>query len=414
MRLFRLEIKRVLKTRMTWILLVCAFVFSFLMAYIPATFPRYTYQDENGQSVHLKGLEAFRAVKEQRAAIEGEVTPQKIRKAVEVYQRDLGRYGAESMYELPEEVFYGEIMIYEPFFSRIREAFANPENGFAADLMELDPKEAEAFYEKCPERMAALMDMEQKGHPSAQEKGMEMYGRVGFPFYYYEGVGSTSMDYQALLMFLLTIFCAMIAAHVFSTEYQTGADDILRCTKYGRVHLGVVKVLSAVTVCGSSFLACGVIWILVTNSLFGWESTKSSIQMIFSVSSLLEMNVGQLEWRLLRAGFLCLLASVSFTLFLSSRMKSTVSSMGFALFFCILPVLIYFAVPGTAGEWMRCLLPGGGLGVQNCLLYTVVDLVFLHVGGFSIWNTYVILIAAAAEIPVFTGLAVYGYCRRSG
>lgn len=414
MRLLQLEIKRVLKTRMTWILLLIALILSFVMAYIPTTFPECVSIDENGRKVELKGLEAVRYIGAQRSEIQGEVTPQKIRKAVEVYQYYLNKYEVSTIYELPEEVYFGEIMIYAPFFRGIREVFSNPENGMAAEILELDPEEVEAFYEKCPERMEALMDMEQNGHPSAQKKGIEMYHKVSVPFYYYYGVGDESMDYQTLLTFLITIFCAMIAAPVFSSEYQTGADDILRCTKYGRGHLGIIKVFSSLLICGISFLVCGTVWILTTNSLFGWESTKSSMQMIFSVSSLLNLNMGQLEWGILLASFLCLLSTVSFTLFLSSKMKGTVSSMGVALLFCVLPLIVYIGVPGRLGEWLRCLLPSGGIGMQNSVLYAVIDLEFLHLGSLSVWNTYVILAAAVIEIPLFVGLAVYCYCRRHG
>lgn len=413
MRLFQLEIKRVLKTRMTLGLLLAALALSFLMAYIPTTFPGCVYQDENGQEVELNGLEAVRYIKEKRKEIEGEVTPQNIRKAVETYQFYLNKYEVETVYELPKEVYYSEIMIYEPFFSRIREAFSNPDNGMGADLLTLDPKDVEAFYERCPQRLKELMNMEQKNHPSAQKKGIEMYEKVDFPFEYYYGLGNGDIDYQTLLIFLIAIFCAMIAAPVFSTEYQTGADDILRCTKYGRVHLGMTKVFSALTICGTSFLLCGIIWILTINTLFGWESTKSSMQIIFSVSSLLNLNIGQLEWGVLAASFLCMLAAVSFTLFLSSRLKSTVSSMGLALLFCVLPLIVYMSVPGMLGEYLRCILPGGGIGMQNSFLYALIDLDFLHLGSFSIWNAYVILIASVVEIPVFAGLAVHSYCHRS-
>lgn len=412
MRLFQLEIKMVLKTRMTWILLGIAFMLSFLMAYIPATFPRYTYQEEKGQSINLKGLEVFHRIKEQRNGIYGEVTPQKIRKAVEVCQYYLDQYEAETIYGLPAEIYYSELITYEPFFERAEVAFSDPDTGQWAELSTLDPAEVEAFYEKCTDYVKSLMDREQGSHSVAYAKGVEMYEKVSTPFYYDDGAGGESMDYQTLLMFLITIFCVMIVAPVFSSEYQTGADDILRCTRYGRRHLGMTKVFSALTICGIFFLLCGTIWILTTNGLFGWEGTKSSIQMIFSVSNFLNLNIGQLEWSMMFGGFLCLLSILSFTLFLSSRMKSTVSSMGTALLFCVLPLLVYFAVPGMPGKWIHCILPGSGIGLQNSLLYAVTGREFLRLGSLSFWSPYVILTAAAVEIPVFIGLTIYCYCHQ--
>jgi len=59
MRLFVLEVKRVLKTRMTWILILLALALSALMAYIPVTFEEVLITDETGQEIRLSGLDAI-------------------------------------------------------------------------------------------------------------------------------------------------------------------------------------------------------------------------------------------------------------------------------------------------------------------------------------------------------------------
>ena len=51
MRLMKLELKRVLKTRLTLILLTFSLVLSLVMAYIPTTFSYVTYRDTNGDTV---------------------------------------------------------------------------------------------------------------------------------------------------------------------------------------------------------------------------------------------------------------------------------------------------------------------------------------------------------------------------
>ena len=125
---------------------------------------------------------------------------------------------------------------------------------------------------------------------------------------------SDSMDYQTIYIFLLAILCAVIVAPIFSTEYQTGADDIIRCTKNGRKKLAVVKIVSACLITGILYLVCGVVWIVVTNSLFGWEGTKTSMQVIFSATSLLPYNIGQLQWANMLGGCLLFLSTICFIL----------------------------------------------------------------------------------------------------
>ena len=139
--------------------------------------------------------------------------------------------------------------------------------------------------------------------------------------------------YQNIMVFLVLLFSVVIAASVFSAYYQSGADDILRCTRHGRVALGVAKLLAALCISGTAFVICAAAHILVANSLFGWECTQTSIQMMYSIVTLTDINIGGLQFLFAAAGLLSVLASVSFTLFLSSRCKSTVASLVSSLVF---------------------------------------------------------------------------------
>ena len=61
MRLFRLELKRILKTKATLILLALSLLLTVVMAYIPTTFSYVSYVDESGNAVTLRGMEAIRS-----------------------------------------------------------------------------------------------------------------------------------------------------------------------------------------------------------------------------------------------------------------------------------------------------------------------------------------------------------------
>ena len=87
MRLMKLELKRVLKTRLTLILLSLSLVPSLVMAYIPTTFSYVSYLDDNGNTIKLLGLDAVQYLKTLQSDTAGEVTPQKVRQAVEAAWR---------------------------------------------------------------------------------------------------------------------------------------------------------------------------------------------------------------------------------------------------------------------------------------------------------------------------------------
>ncbi len=414
MRLLRLEIKRVLRTRTTMVLLAAAFLLSFVMAYLPITYSYNIVKDEEGNMVKLKGFESIAYEKDLQADTAGDVTPEKVRRALESYQACLTKYGVENSYDLPEGVYEEEIYPYAPLVHGLREAFADPETGIAPALGEIDPDEIDRYYEVCEERIASLMKMEQKKHPAAQEAAIEMYDEVEKPYRFYPGYSSDAMDYQILLAFLILLFCTVIAAPVFTSDYQTGADDILRCTKYGKAEFAATKITSAFLICGISFALCAVIYILVSNSLWDRECTKTSIQMLYSIVNLPNMDIGQMQWFLMVSGLLSLLASVSFTLFLSSRLGSMVASLSTALLFCVLPVILYMALPGEVGSYFYSVLPAGGCGLQTSMLYALVEFDYWNIGNIAIWVPHVMLGAYVIEIPLFAGLAVHGYSRHRG
>ena len=64
MRLFLMELKRILKTRSVQIVILGALLLTALLAYAPISFVRYTIQDDSGYKSEFKGLEAIRVQKD--------------------------------------------------------------------------------------------------------------------------------------------------------------------------------------------------------------------------------------------------------------------------------------------------------------------------------------------------------------
>jgi ABC-type transport system involved in multi-copper enzyme maturation permease subunit len=234
---------------------------------------------------------------------------------------------------------------------------------------------------------------------------------VNKPFKFIYGFGSSAAaDYLIILIFLLVFLCTFITAPVFSAEYQTGADNILRCTKYGRKKLAVSKIISAVLICGITFAVCISIFLFIENSAFGWESLKTSIQSVTAIC-LPSIDVGQFEVITAAAGMLTLLATVSFTLFLSARCRNTVNSMIIAVVFCLMPLILSSISGSNVVNWIRMILPSGGAGIGNSFGVNLVELNFLRMGSYSFWSPYVMIISSAAAVPLFLILAALSYCK---
>ena len=394
MRLFCLEVKRILKSRRTLILLAVALFLAVIMAYLPISFESINRPGENGTVIELNGLDAIQFKREYRQQIYGEATPDKIADALRTYQKYVQEYGTVD--DIPLDVYTENITAIRPLLDRLPEAFADPDTGIGADLMEIDPDVVEqSLYEQFASHLNDIMNLEQEDHPSAKEFATEKYSEVDKPFQIYPGLSRDAFDYIELYIFILSILCVAIAAPTFANEYQTGSDSIMRCTKNGRVKFAVTRILAA--------------HLSIINLAFGTECLKTSFQMLFSIINLPNINLGQLQVVLVLAGLLSVLASISCTLFLSAKCKDSLSSLLISLAVMLLPTIIYTALGGSV--WLSTILPSAGIGLQNNFLYQLYGFNFLYVGDMSFWTPYIILISSAVEIPVFVFLAIRAYCK---
>lgn len=411
MRLLKLELKRVLKSRITVILLLAILAISAFMAYIPITFSYVTVWDEQGEKATLLGLDAIAFDKQVQSVIAGPVTPALVREALTAYQECLAEYGVETTRDLPDGVYIRRLYPYSPLFKGIREVFADPKTGLAPSLLDVQPEQLDGYYDAIAQHLSDLMKLEQPEHPAAQAAAEGLFRRVQTPYVFYPGYNSDAMDYQMLTAFLVLLLCAVITAPVFASDYQTGADDILRCTKLGRLRLAVVKISAALLISAVAFCISAGMYLVISDSLYGWACTKISIQLLFSIVNLPNMSLWQLQLTCAAGYLLTLLATVSLTLLLSSRFHSVVSALAVSLLLCILPVVVCISLPEPISNWLLTILPAGGAALQGSLLYKLIDFSFLHLGKASVWMPFAMAAALIVEIPLFLYLAARSYCR---
>ena len=408
MRMYLLEVKRVLKSRLSILLLLIALLMSAAMAWLPVMFVDINQFDKNGKKVaELNGLGAISHLKSLRSNYNGAVTPEKLKKALEAYQNVVAPYGEESIYsgEFPIAL-YQKIIPVESLLGRLPEAFADSKTGQAKSKMDISLDDIDHFYEQTHDRLKTVMRMEQEQYPSAQEHALQKYEKVQTPFQLYAGYTRDAFDYIIFFIFILVMLCTAAATPTFSGEYQTGSDSILRCTKYGRYRLAIVKISAALTIFTITFAVCISLHLLISNIAFGLECMKTSMQMLFSVTSLPALNLGQLQTILAIGGLLSLLATISFTLFLSAKFKDSLTVLLIAIAMCLLPSFVYSAF---CANWFSFILPSAGIGMMNSLLYQLAGFEYLHIGQTSIWTPYVMMAAAVIEIPVFIFLAIRTY-----
>lgn len=409
MRILGLELRRILKTKFTMILLVTILGLTFLMAYLPVMFVHSSYMDADGNMVEIDGLDAIAYKKQMQKDITGEIEVGDLQNALRQYQECLSSYGVTETRELPKGVYEKEIFLYDPLLRSMKEAFTDPETGITPSLMDISVEEVENYYTICEDRLELLMKINQKDYPKAQEHAVKMYEQVSKPYVFYPGYNKDAMDYQLLLSFVIMVICVVIAAPIFSSDYQTGADDILRCTKHGKAELATVKIIASLLITGVIYTVCMGLYIVMSNTFFGWECTEASVQILYSVINLVNMNLGELQIYVAVTGLISVLATVTLTLFLSSKTNNVVASLGITLMICILPIILYMALPTSIAPWFYAIIPSSGVGILTSIFYAALDFVYLSVGKVSVWLPYIMIGVSIVEIPIFIFGAIRSY-----
>ena len=406
MRLYYLEMKRLIRTKSVWILMIAMVVLAAVMAYVPVTFIR-AYKTDAGNVQAVTGVQAVKISKETRKDMEGEVTEEKIRQAIRVLNEMYQEYGSSFMEEVSADVYAEKIYPIMPVLNVIEQVLApDGKNLYNMEAFDVKEEDAATIYEKYREEIQGLSQ-----NPELVKEMQKISGSVKTPFTYESGMTLETVDYYTISLFLVMFAFIVIASPVYAAEYQTGADDVIRCTKNGRVRIAVTKILVTFTLAVATFVASSLTFVAVLYILYGGSGFGTSIQMGY-VFYLPALTIGSMLKLQIAGGVLFTLATVSFVLFLSSKCKNVQTALISAFGIAILPMILNMAGNNNVLNIMRCILPTGGFGLINGLQSELMARNFALVAGHYIWLPYILLVAAAVAVPVFVGLTIVSYCRR--
>lgn len=400
--MLKVELKRILKTRSTWWLIGIALALCLALAYQTVHAVFYLSYDESGQQI-VKGVKAYKLNQEKYALLEGEITPELIAEAVRVYQDSGNPY--------TPELNPGLVGRYAPVYTWIAAAFTD-ENGDSLPLADVTPERALNFYQEWQTALERQLETQYAQQPQVVEYAMSRM-RAGESFQYSYGIGSTLLfDKLGTCAFLVTLLCTVITAPVFASDYASGADHILRCTRRGRKQLALAKLGAAMLTALAAFLLCLGAYLTVMNLAFGFDDGTSA-ELWHVRWNPNGWTVMGCFWVLLLLSLLTFLAMTCFTLFLSSRLGSPMAVLAISFAVAIVPTVMLLSGTGSNGwNWLRFCLPSGGLAPVGAMETELASLRFLWLGKLVAWSPNVMAAASAIQIPLWLFLTVRTYCRR--
>lgn len=406
MRMFGLEIKRVLKTKLTIILILIALAISILL---PINLAQgMAIYDREGDIIYT-GTEAIEITRSLAERFEGGLTPENLVIANKEYVAAMSEY--ESKYDMPEDIYREKIWPVRDLVNIVGSISIDPNTGTTIPPELRSDEDIANFYQNRTEFMEAYLEAKQSlKDPARFEKAMAINSEIKEPYTYTSAFGwLDSADNLNQIVFVLALLCAAIAAPIFSSEYQTGSDSILRSTKNGRRKLAIVKTGGTLFTSTLLYLACSGIAMGIFCSSFGTEGLASQMQIVF-VESIAPLTFGDFMAVIFISGLLTTIAVTCFTLFISTISKTSMVTLIIAFVIVLLPTIISFISGGDIATWIRLCSPAGGVGFGNSIFFEIYALInILKIGSVCVWSPVVILVASVVNIIVFTMLSVVSY-----
>lgn len=417
--MLKAELKRILKTRSTWWLTAIALVICLVAAFITINQVVKYIHHEDGSTEIIRGVSVYKENRERYSRIKGEVNPELFATAVTAHHDLLAQFGTD--YDIPPELSQ-EMGIYSPVYTWIYRWFSN-EHGTALTSADISPEQARNFSQERLHTLELALNKKYEQNPQVIEYVMSKEQDEGVVFNYSYGIGSTNTYINlGLCAFLVTLICIIITAPIFSSDYASGADEILRCTRRGRRCLAVTKICSSLIIDLGVFLLCFGTFLIVIFFAFGFDDITSAelLQVEFNPHELTAIGILR---TIIFSSFLTLLATCCFTLFLSSQLKSSLGVLSISMAVALLPTIIrifgaggsfgrgFAAAEGNILNWIRVCLPSGGVSMTGAMTDELLGLRFLWLGDFVTWSPYVLLAAAVLQIPIWFVLTVRAYNR---
>ena len=406
-RIYGLEIKRILKNRKSFFIILFMIVLSAFFAWLPLYFVEIDRTNSDGSVDNLHGKEALEYLEPYYSDIDGEVTVDKLKDALTTYQDIRKKYGDEDA-NIPKDVRFNQLKPAEALCRLLPVVYASEMNGnlIMKDLNAISVDEVNNYYDQCIQHIKDVCRVELKPQ-MAEEKALELYSNVEKPFYYHYGYTRDAFDYVEICILFIAFAVIICGATVFSYNYETNADYIIRTTKNGKSKFAISVMLANLTVSVFLYIVCIAIHLAISDTMFGMDTLKTSVQALYDAISLPNLNLFELQMVLFVCGLITIISVSLCTYFVSAFCKKSVTALAISIFALLIPIIAYNII----GEpnVISSILPSGGIGLQNSLLYQLVDFRFVSFGNVSLWSPMLTMAASAVEIPVLLVLSVVAY-----
>lgn len=402
LELVKFELKKLFTKKMNIIvLIVCLFLITILFGLSGIDF---LASDELGNN--YKGQEAINLRKEQIAQIKGTLTNDRITQEINDLQ-DLRKnpdnlvvnsYGEEDF----SKKIYNEYLDNRlNLLANINKVYAGYSSSYIDEILKVDLENTEDFYTLRQNVIKDSLNQEYSGKTyTDQEKEywVEKSSNVETPFEYdfYYGWSNTFNSYQMTVVTIIAV-CICLSS-IFSGEYQSGADNIILTSKYGKSKAITAKIIASIIFATIVFVVYLLFSVGSVLLMFGTDGWNLPIQ-IMNILSVYPLTFFEAFLFNVGISYAILLGIVGLTLFLSSKLKGSIAV--FIIDIAIIMIPSFFRITSPFGIWNKTLL----LMPYNSIYTDFSKMVSYHFGNIVIDQPLMTIIAYLVIMIITLGIA---------
>ena len=357
-KLFILEFKKIAKKRMNIVVVaVCLLLIVFLFT-LPVK--QYIVLDTNGNQ--MTGKRAIEQEREYENIYAGILTDEKIAEDIAAYQELFNNPANLSLDSdtkaLNKDAYYRYFFPYLDYWTLINGNYTAPytyDTSYSA-VTNMDIDSRMDFYSSRDEKVDRILNQSYLDwNFSENEKAFwrERISSIEIPYEYSYHQGWEMLSSCMELFVVGIIGICICVSGVFSGEYQSGADSIILSSRYGKSKLFTAKILAAFAFSGLVFTLFIVVGCGIQLAAFGFDGWNLPVQVLNSITPY-TITLSGAVLTVILTQYLVLLGMVSFTLFLSARIKSSIPVLVAVFFIMMLPVFV--GISETNGIWNRILV----------------------------------------------------------
>lgn len=335
--LTKLELIKLCRKKVTVITTLVCFIGTVIFFLLP--YLQFLAWDANGTM--LSRGEAISYRKNVYASLSGELTEERVLHDIKEYQNMhsnpenvvVGR-GGESSFK--DEIFYQYFEPRHSYLDLLGNTYSSNELG-AENLLNVNLEDGAKFYQARENTIIDRINNNEDLNSVEKDYWKNKALSVKTPFRYGYVLGWANFGQTSELLIICILGICIAVSSVFAGEYQTGADAVILSTRYGKTKIIGAKLISTFLFATVVFIFNAFIALGLCLKTFGAEGGNLPLQMASTICPY-NLTFKQAAYISIGIAYIVMLGMVSFTLLLSSKMKSAFSVLSIDILAVIVPM----------------------------------------------------------------------------